>query len=117
MKSKSSDVDQYILQFPVEVQDILTKVRGTIVNAAPDSLETIGYGMPTFKLKGKNLVHFAGYKKHIGFYPSPAGIEKFKTELESYKTSKGAIQFPLDRPIPYDLIKKITEYRVSQTQG
>lgn len=107
-------IDDYIEIFPEEVQNILLKVRRTIKKAAPDAMEAFSYGMPTFKLKGKNLVHFAGYKNHIGFYPTPSGIDNFKKELSEYKTSRGAIQFPLDSPISYDLIAKIVKYRVRE---
>lgn len=105
------DIDEYIARFPEQVQLILEKVRNTIREAAPDAEETIAYQIPTFRLNG-NLVHFAAYKKHIGFYPTPAGIEKFKKELSVYETSKGTVKFPLDQPVPYDLIREITEFRV-----
>jgi uncharacterized protein YdhG (YjbR/CyaY superfamily) len=95
------------------VQGILEKVRATIRKAAPEAEETIDYQMPTFKLKG-NLVHFAAHKKHIGFYPTPSGIEKFKDEISVYEWAKGSVQFPLDKPIPYDLIGRITEFRVKE---
>jgi uncharacterized protein YdhG (YjbR/CyaY superfamily) len=107
------NVDEYIALFPKEVQEILEKVRQTIRKAAPEAEETIGYGMPAFKLKG-NLVYFAAFKKHIGFYPAPRGIEQFKNELSAYKGSKGSAQFPLDKPIPYDLISKIVAFRVKE---
>lgn len=107
-------VNHYIASFSKEVRSILQKVRKNIKKAAPDAMEAFSYGMPTFKLKGKNLVHFAGYKNHIGFYPTPSGIDNFKNELSEYKTSRGAIQFPLDSPIPYDLIAKIVKYRVKE---
>jgi len=109
------DIDAYIATFPEDVQIILEKIRNTIHEAAPDATEAISYQMPTFKLNG-NLVHFAAYKKHIGFYPTPNGVSGFKEELSKYPTSKGAVQFPLDRPIPYDLIKRIVEYRVEETK-
>lgn len=109
------DIDAYIATFPEDVQVILEKIRKTIHEAAPDATEAISYQMPTFKLNG-NLVHFAAYKKHIGFYPTPNGVSGFKEELSKYPTSKGAVQFPLDRPIPYDLIKRIVEYRVEETK-
>lgn len=105
------DIDEYIARFPEQVQLILEKVRNTIREAAPDAEETIAYQIPTFRLNG-NLVHFAAYKKHIGFYPTPAAIEKFKKELSVYETSKGTVKFPLDQPVPYDLIREITEFRV-----
>jgi uncharacterized protein YdhG (YjbR/CyaY superfamily) len=104
-------IDEYIAACPTDVQDILEKVRATIRKAAPEAEETIDYQMPTFKLKG-NLVHFAAHKKHIGFYPTPSGIEKFKDEISVYEWAKGSVQFPLDQPIPYDLISRITEFRV-----
>ena len=106
-------MDEYISACPKDVQDILEKVRATIRKAAPEAEETIDYQMPTFKLKG-NLVHFAAHKKHIGFYPTPSGIEKFKEEISVYEWAKGSVQFPLDKPIPYDLISRITEFRVKE---
>jgi uncharacterized protein YdhG (YjbR/CyaY superfamily) len=107
-------MDEYIAACPKDVQDILKKVRATIRKAAPEADETIDYQMPTFKLKGKNLVHFAAHKKHIGFYPTPSGIEKFKAEISVYEWAKGSVQFPLNKPIPYDLISRITEFRVKE---
>jgi uncharacterized protein YdhG (YjbR/CyaY superfamily) len=104
-------IDEYIAGFPAEVQAILQKVRATIRQAAPEAQEKIGYGIPTFTLHG-NLVHFAAFKNHIGFYPAPRGIEAFKDELAPYAGGKGTIQFPLDRPIPYELISRITAFRV-----
>ncbi len=106
-------IDEYIAGFSKPIQEILQKVRETIRQAAPDAQETIKYRMPTFALHG-NLVHFAAFKHHIGFYPTPAGIEEFREELSHYPGSKGAIQFPLDRPIPYELIARITAFRVRQ---
>lgn len=108
-----STIDEYIALFPKEIQDILQKMRTTIQKAAPDATEAISYQMPTFKLNG-NLVHFAGYKHHIGFYPAPSGIEAFKKELAPYTQGKGSIQFPLDQPIPYDLVTKIVQFRVKE---
>jgi uncharacterized protein YdhG (YjbR/CyaY superfamily) len=106
-------VDEYIAGFPPDVQAILKRIRLTIRLAAPDAEETIRYQMPTFTLQG-NLVHFAAFKQHIGFYPVPTGIEKFKKELAAYKGGKGSVQFPLDRPIPYDLISRIVKFRVKE---
>jgi uncharacterized protein YdhG (YjbR/CyaY superfamily) len=106
-------IDQYILNFPLDIQKKLTKLRSVINENAPGVEEKISYQMPTFYLKG-NLVHFAAYKKHIGFYPTPSAIEFFQKELKEYKTSKGAIQFPIDNPLPYDLIKRIVEFRVKE---
>lgn len=106
-------IDEYISQFPHEIKMSLNKIRQIIKTKVPDAKEAIKYGMPTFVLNG-NLVHFAAFKKHIGFYPTPTAIVKFKNELEKYKTSKGAIQFPLDQEIPYDLIKRMVEFRVGE---
>jgi uncharacterized protein YdhG (YjbR/CyaY superfamily) len=107
-------IDDYIASFPKDIQEILETVRATIQKAAPNATEKISYGMPTFALNGKNLVHFAAFKNHIGFYPVPSGIEKFKKELSVYKGAKGSVQFPLDKPIPYDLISKIVKFRVKE---
>jgi uncharacterized protein YdhG (YjbR/CyaY superfamily) len=104
-------IDEYIAVFPKDVQEILEKVRATIHKAAPNAEETINYGIPTFTLNG-NLVHFAAFKKHIGFYPTPRGIDQFKVELSGYESAKGSVQFPLDKPIPYDLISRIVAFRV-----
>jgi uncharacterized protein YdhG (YjbR/CyaY superfamily) len=105
--------DDYIAGFPEHIREILEKVRATIREAAPGAEETIKYEMPTFMLNG-NLVYFAAYKNHIGFYPIPSGMEEFKEDLAGYKTGKGSVQFPLDKPIPYELIRRITEYRVQE---
>ena len=106
-------IDEYIAGFPPEIQVILEKVRTTIRKAAPGAEETIKYHMPTFTLQG-NLVHFAAFKKHIGFYPVPTGIEKFKKELAVYEGGKGSVRFPLDQPIPYGLISRIVKLRVQE---
>jgi len=106
-------IDEYIAGFPPEVQAILQKIRLTIRKAAPGAEETIKYQMPTFTLHG-NLVYFAAFKKHIGFYPIPTGIEKFKKELAPYEQGKGSVQFPLDQPMPYNLITKIVKFRVQE---
>jgi uncharacterized protein YdhG (YjbR/CyaY superfamily) len=106
-------IDEYIAGFPADIQAILEKIRAIIRQAAPDAQETIKYAMPTFTLHG-NLVHFAAFKKHIGFYPVPTGIEKFKEELSLYKGAKGSVQSPLDQPIPYELIEKIPRFRVEK---
>ena len=106
-------IDEYIAQFPPDIQDMLTMVRNVINEAAPEAKEKISYQMPTFVLHG-NLVHFAACKNHIGFYPTPSGIEAFKNELAEYKGSKGAVQFPLDKPLPYELISKIVKFRVAE---
>jgi uncharacterized protein YdhG (YjbR/CyaY superfamily) len=115
-ESTSNVIDEYIANFPDDVQKILQKVRKIIRQTAPDAQEKINYGIPTLTLNG-NLVHFAGFKNHIGFYPTPSGIEKFKKELSKYEGAKGSVKFPLNQPIPYDLIKKITEFRVKEQQA
>lgn len=104
-------MDEYIDLFSGEIADKLLAIKKTIKEAAPQAEETINYGIPTFTLNG-NLVHFAAFKSHIGFYPTPSAIEQFKSELLEYKTAKGSIQFPLDKPLPMQLIRKIVEYRV-----
>ena len=109
-------IDAYIATFPPETQVILEKIRAIIHEEAPGVDEAMAYGIPTFRLKG-NLVHFAGYKKHIGFYPAPAGIEAFEEQISAYKHAKGSVQFPLDQPIPYDLIREMVRFRVRQSQG
>ena len=106
-------IDEYISMFPDDVRTILNQVRQTIREAAPEAQETINYQMPTFTLNG-NLVYFAGFKNHIGFYPTPTGIEAFKDELSAYKGAKGSVQFPLDQPMPLSLIRRIVEYRVKE---
>ena len=112
-KTPPRNVDEYIAGFPDEVQVKLEKLRATIKAAAPEAEEKISYQMPTFALKG-NLVHFAAYEHHIGFYPASSGIEQFKAKLSIYKGGKGSVQFPLDQPIPYDLIRKIVSFRVKE---
>ena len=116
MPEPETPVDEYINQYTGEVKTRLEKIRKVIKKTAPDATETISYRMPTYR-KGKNLVHFAGFKNHIGFYPTPSGIEAFQDELKEFKTSKGAIQFPHGKPIPYDLIKRIVQYRVQSVEN
>ena len=106
-------IDAYIAAFPDDVQAILQQIRRIVHDAAPEATEAIAYGMPTFKLHG-NLVHFAAFARHIGFYPVPSGIEAFQEELAAYKQGKGSVQFPLNRPMPYDLIRRIVEFRVRE---
>lgn len=108
-----STIDEYIAALPTEVQKILQELRATIKAAAPDAQEKISYQMPTFFLKG-NLVHFAAHKKHIGFYPTPSGIEVFQAELSAYKGAKGSVQFPIDQPLPLDLVRRMVEFRVTE---
>ncbi len=109
-------IDEYIAVFPPEVQSILSNIREIIRETAPEATEKISYQMPTFYLNG-NLVHFAAYHKHIGFYPTPSGIEAFQEELSKYKGAKGSVQFPLNQPIPYDLIRKIVLYRLEENRN
>ena len=118
MRSKApplQTIDAYIAMFPKDVQVILQKIRRTIKKAAPGAKEAISYLIPAFKLHG-NLIFFAAFKKHIGLYPAPRGANEFKKELSAYKGGKGTVQFPLDKPIPYDLIGRITKFRVMQNQ-
>ena len=113
MKTKPStpiDIDAYIDGFPDDVQSALKKIRPIVREIAPDAKEVIRYQIPTFVLNG-NLVHFAAYKNHIGFYPAPSGIEAFRNELAVYETAKGTVKFPLNKPIPYELIAQIVEFR------
>jgi uncharacterized protein YdhG (YjbR/CyaY superfamily) len=112
MKAAATDIDAYIAEFPAETQKLLQQMRATIQKAAPEATEAISYAIPTFKLHG-NLVHFAGYKNHIGFYPGGV-VALFEKELANYNTSKGTIQFPIGQPLPLALVTKITKYRVKQ---
>ena len=112
-KAGCNSIDEYIASFPEDIQKILETLRLTIRAAAPEATEKISYQMPTFYLKG-NLVHFAAFKKHIGFYPAPRGIEAFKGELSVYKGAKGSVQFPIDQPMPLDLITRIVQFRVAE---
>ena len=113
MGTFNNSIDNYISSFPIEIQTRLEEMRRTIKKAAPEAVETIKYAMPTFVLNG-NLVHFAAFKNHIGFYPVPSGIEAFKKELSVYKGAKGSVQFTLDKPLPLELITKIVNFRVKE---
>jgi uncharacterized protein YdhG (YjbR/CyaY superfamily) len=113
MNREFKTIEEYINTFPEKVRNILNELRQTIRDAAPDAEETISYQMPTFRLNG-NLVHFAAFKNHIGFYPTPSGIEAFKDELSSYTGAKGSVQFPIDQPLPLSLIRRIVEFRVRE---
>jgi uncharacterized protein YdhG (YjbR/CyaY superfamily) len=117
MKKRFKTIDEYIETFPKDVQAILERMRQTIRKAAPEATEAISYQMPTFKLNGRNLVHFAAFKNHIGFYPIPSGIEAFKKELSPYKQGKGSVQFPVGERIPYGLVKKITAFRAKEIEA
>jgi len=115
MNTMVNNIDDYISSFPEEIQILLEQVRTTIKQAAPEAEEAIKYAMPTFVLNG-NLVHFAAFKNHIGFYPVPSGIEAFKKELSVYNGAKGSVQFPLDKPMPLGLISEIVKFRVNENQ-
>lgn len=112
-KAGFNSIDEYIATFPKETQKILNELRAAIKESAPEAEEKISYQMPTFFLNG-NLVHFAAYKNHIGFYPTPSGIEAFKKELSKYERAKGSVQFPIDKPMPLKLISRIVKYRVAE---
>lgn len=109
-----NEIDTYILQFPKNVQEILSNIRTIIKDNAPDAIELISYGMPGYKTNKKPLVYFAAYKNHIGFYATPSGHIEFQEELSKYKQGKGSVQFPLDQPIPYDLIERIVKFRATK---
>ncbi len=110
------NIDDYIERFPDKVQKLLQKIRKTIRKAAPDATEVISYQMPAFKQK-RIVVYFAAYKNHIGIYPAPRGAREFKKELEQYEGGKGTVQFPLDQPIPYDLITRIVKHRIKENEA
>ncbi len=112
-KKNPHDVDKYISNFPKDIRVLLESIRETIRKSAPKAEEAIKYGIPTFVLHG-NLVHFGGYKHHIGFYPTPSGINAFEKELSIYKKAKGSVQFPIDKPLPLNLITKIVKFRVKE---
>ena len=111
----SNPIDDYIAQFPRDVQEKLNSIRKMILRIVPEAEETISYQMPTYKLNG-NLFHYAAYEKHIGFYPTPSAVEQFENDLEGYKHAKGSIQFPLDKPLPADLIERIIRFRVAENK-
>jgi len=118
VKTKSTDtpknIDEYIARVPSDVRKQMQKIRATIKKAAPTAEEAISYQIPTFKLNGKNLIHFAAFTNHIGLYPAPRGVDEFKEELSVYDGGKGTVQFPFDQPIPVELISRIVKFRVRQ---
>ena len=114
-RSTASSIDDYITGFPAETRKALEEVRALIRAAAPEATETISYGIPTFDLNRHHLVHFAGFAKHIGFYPVPSGMEAFRDELKPFKQGKGSVQFLLGEPLPVDLIRRIVEFRVAES--
>jgi|SRR3989344_1872257 len=113
-RKQSRNIDEFIVNFPPNVQKILGKLRKTIHEAVPKAEEAIRYGIPTFRLNNENLVHFSAFKNHIGFYPTPSAIVAFKKELLVYKGARGSVQFPLDKPIPFGLIRRIVAFRISE---
>lgn len=116
MREQFRDMDAYIGSFPPGVQEKLSRLRATIHRAAPEAEEAIRYGIPTFRLDGSNLVHFAAFRDHISFFPTSSGVEKFKEELSAYSVSKGTIRISLDIPVPYDLVDRITRFRVAEVR-
>lgn len=116
-RSTASSIDEYIAEFPPETQQVLQALRALIKATVPDATETISYAIPTFDLNGKHLVHFAGYRKHIGFYPGSSGVAAFKEAFKPYKSAKGSVQFPLDQPMPMELIRRVVEFRVEENKG
>lgn len=116
-RNQPKTIEEYIATFPKNVREVLEELRRVIRESAPKAEETISYGIPTFDLNGRHLVHFAAYKNHVGFYPTSSGIKAFKKELSPFKTSKGTVQFPLDKPIPFDLVKKIVKFRVKENES
>ena len=116
-RSTATSIDEYIAAFPAATQDVLRRMRTLIRASAPDAVETISYAIPTFDLNGRHLVHFAGYDRHVGFYPTASGIAAFKDELTGYKSAKGSVQFPLGQPLPVELIRRIVEFRVAEVTG
>lgn len=115
--TQSANIDDYISQFPEGTQKALSQVRATVKKAAPGTVEAIKYGIPTFVLDGKNLVHFGGFDHHIGFYPTPTGMAEFKTALAPYKQGKGSAQFPLDKPMPLALITRMVKFRMQKQKA
>ena len=111
------DIDEYIKTFSKDIQELLEVIRATIIKAAPEAKESISYGMPAFKLNGRPLVYFAAFKNHIGFYATPTGHAEFVKELSKYKQGKGSVQFPLNKPMPLDLISKIVKFRAAENLG
>jgi len=115
-KKTPQTIDEYMADFPAQTQAIMQRLRDLVHEIAPEATERISYGIPTFVL-GENLVHFAAYKHHIGFYPTPSGVAHFEEELKDYEISKGTVRFPLDKPIPYDLVRRIVEFRAAENRA
>lgn len=116
MSNTPATIDAYIKEFPDTVQVILRKIRDVIHAAIPEANETISYGMPTFKYKDKPVVYFGGWREHVGFYATPSGNDAFRKELSPYQGAKGSVKFPLDQPMPYELIEKVARYRLAEVK-
>ena len=115
-RAAAKTIDEYIAGFPPETQRVLQEVRSTIRDSAPEASETISYAIPTFDLNGRHLVHFAGFDRHVGFYPTPQGVEEFAEPLSRFHQGRGSVQFPLAEPMPLDLIRRIVEFRVANSR-
>jgi uncharacterized protein YdhG (YjbR/CyaY superfamily) len=115
-RSTAASIDEYIAEFPAETRRVLQEMRELIRATAPDAAETLSYAIPTFDLNGRHLVHFAGYERHVGFYPGASGIAAFKGELAAYKSAKGSVQFPLGQPLPSELIRRMVEFRLVENR-
>ncbi len=115
-RTTANAIDEYISGFPPETRRVLRQLRAVIRSAAPEATETISYGIPTFDLHGKHLVHFGGFARHVGFYPTPSGTEEFQQALAGYKSGKGSVQFRLDEPLPEDLVREIVAFRVREVE-
>ena len=116
-RATARSIDEYIAGFPEETGRVLSEMRALIKSVAPQATETISYAIPTFDLQGKHLVHFAGFKNHVGLYPAPSGIKAFEADLAPYRSGKGSVRFPLGRPLPKELIRRIVEFRVKEIAG
>lgn len=117
MNNIFKDVDEYISGFPKDIQKLLKQIRATVKEKAPEAVESISYGMPAYKLNGKPLVYFAAFNNHIGFYATPAGHKEFAADLSEYKQGKGSVQFPLNKPMPLELIGRIVEFKVKDNNA
>lgn len=116
MKEQFATIDEYIASFPLDIREKLDGIRAVIRKTAPDAEEAIRYGIPTFRQNGSNLVHFAAFKDHLSFFPTPSGVAKFRKELSAFKVSKGTVQFPISGPVPYDLVERITRFRAEESR-
>jgi len=119
MESRSKpprSIDEYIAGFPDEVQGLLQEVRGVIRETAPEAEETISYGIPTFTLNGRYLIYFAAYKTHLSLYPAPVGVQEFEADMAAYRSGRGTLRFPYDRPVPFELIRRIVKFRVKESK-